>query len=164
MMEPRSFASTEVVPVGELTPIDLDSLEPAERDRALYRAVIQTHACIESHRKEQTLFNAELSLAHIEATTKRQALADDVLDVKGKVLDIQSSVATLATALGGQVASGTVKVKAKMGPLELLKIAGAVASSLALVVFLVQLFVHMGPSIESGFAAAIAYIMGLDPV
>lgn len=163
MMEPRSFAP-EGRPVGELTPIDIDKLNPPEQARALYRAVIQTHACVENHIKEQVKFNAQLSLDQIAATEKRQALADDVLEVKGDVLDIKGSVASLAGALGGQVAAGTVKIKAKMGWLDLLKIAGAVASSLGLVIFLVQLFVHMGPSIEAGFAAAIAYIMGLDPV
>jgi phage-related tail protein len=162
MMEPRSFA--EVAPVGELTPIDLDALEPAERDRALYRAVIQTHACIESHRKEQTVFNAQLSLAHIEATEKRQALADDVLKVKGDVFDIKTSVGSLANSLGGQIQAGTVKIKTKVGWADLMKFAGAAGGALALVIFLVQLLVHTGPSIGNFWAAVIAYIMGLDPV
>lgn len=142
--------------MGELTPIDIDRLKPAEQPRALYKAVIQTHACVESHIREQAKFNAQLSLDQIEATSKRQALADDVLDLKGVVLDVKAGLADLTRTLGGQMQAGTVKVKAKMGWLDLLKIAGAVASSLGLVIFLVQLIVHIGPS-------AIGYIMGLSP-
>lgn len=124
----------------------------------------KTHHCVHTGQ-------AEMRAAHAEATSAREALATKVDGLAGAVgaLDTrqditEGSVSALAQALGGQIQTGTVRIKAKFGWMDWLKFAGAAGGALAIVIFLVQLTVHMGPSIQSGFAAAIAYIMGLDPV
>lgn len=142
--------------MGEFVRID----PRGKSDRQLLIAALKqaeaTHGCLETH-------IGVTERAHRAATEAREQLAKKVDEVAGAVgaLDtrqdiVEGSVKALATALGGQMQSGTVKIRTKFGLMDFLKFAGAAGASLGLVVFLVQLIVHIGP-------AAIGYIMGLSP-
>lgn len=78
--------------MGELTPIDVDTLTTKDGIKAVLRGVVQTHGCLEQHISEQNKFNASLQLAHLEATEKRQELAEGLLDVRGEVLEISKAL------------------------------------------------------------------------
>lgn len=142
--------------MGELTPIDVDGLAPKDVPVVLYRAIIQTHACLESHIKEQAKFNGQLTLDQIEATQRRQALADDVLDLKDSVLDIKGSVASLAGSLGGQVSSGKVKIDAPMRWKDIGKIVLSILGAIGGLIFLYQAAAAIFPSFHH-------YVMSLSP-
>lgn len=102
-LEPRSFASE--ARVGELAHIDPEGLTLEELVRAAVRGVHQTHGCLETHIHEQNKVNAEIKLAHLDATEKRVALAGDLLSVK-------EDVSALALALGvKKPAEGEAKPK-----------------------------------------------------
>lgn len=90
-VEPRSF--TERRTVGELTPINLDGKTVKEALRAVLGGVHQTHACLEQHILEQRQ-------ALIDATERRQQLADELLVAKSLALDTRSEVRDLALAFG----------------------------------------------------------------
>lgn len=92
--EERSFGPRPV-PVGELSPIDIDALTPDQAVRALAKGVMQNHSCLEQH-------IAATRLAEIIATEKRQELAEDVLGLRTDVVGLKGDVRGLTLALGVQ--------------------------------------------------------------
>lgn len=153
MGEPRSF--TEDRRVGELTPIDVDRLSAKDAPRVLYRAVIQNHACLEVHIKEQNKFNGQLTLDQIEATEKRQALADDVLDLKGLVINMQGEIQKIALGLGVTKAEpGDAKTKARVDiPWKTL---GKIAGVMSGIILTIQVF---GPPLVAFAVALLESVM-----
>lgn len=157
MMEPRSFA--EGRRVGEITTVDPTELTDREVAIAALLGVQQAHSCLEVHIKDQNKFNAQLTLDQVTATEKRQALADDVLDLKGSVLDIKSGLRELILSLGVQkpkAGETRSKAKADISWKALFKIASAVGGTLGLLIFLYQITRAIWPVVD-------AYLMSLSP-
>lgn len=142
--------------MGELTPIEIDKLSAKDAPRVLYRAVVQSHSCLESHIQEQNKVNAEIKLSHLTAAEKRQELADDLLDLKSDVLDIKGSVAALAQSLGGQVQSGKVKIDAPMRWKDIGKIVLSILGAIGGLIFLYQAAAAIFPAFHH-------YVMSLSP-
>jgi hypothetical protein len=123
----------------EFKPIDPRGLSQ-ERFRAeVAKGINAIHICV--HEGQRT------------ADQKREVLANDVAAIKG-------SVETL-TDLFSQ---GPPAVKAKMGWLEHLKIAGSVAASLGLAIFIYQVGAAVSPHVAASFKAFHLYIMSLKPI
>ena len=130
--------------MGELTPIDVDSLTPEEGIKAVLRGVVQTHGCLEQHITEQTKFNATMQLAHIEATSKRQELTESLLDVRGEVLEI-------SRALGVRKPDdGQAKPKARVtiSWTERLKLVGTIGGSIVGIAALYKFGLAIWPAVD----------------
>lgn len=73
MEQERSFRPARR-PVGELTPIDAESLGDRELTLAVLKGVHQTHKCLEDHIKEQTAVNGASALADLTIREDLQKL------------------------------------------------------------------------------------------
>jgi hypothetical protein len=155
-MEPRTFEQER--PVGEFLRIN----PRGKTDRQLLVAALQqaeaTHGCLEKH-------IAETRLAHLTASEARQKLEGKVDDLCVAVgaMDtrqdiVEGSVSALAKSLGAQITGPrSIKVEGKLGPMEVLKLAGAIGGALAFFVFAYQLLRAAWPAID-------AYLAGLSPI
>lgn len=102
--------------MGELSPIEPDKLSDRELSMAVLSRVDQSHTCLENHIGDFSKYVAERRLADLTATEKRQELADDVLSVKGDMIDVRATVREMALALGvRKPEGGEVRPKATTG-------------------------------------------------
>lgn len=156
MSEPRSF---EERTVGEFFRVN----PKGKTDRQLLVAALQqaeaTHGCLEKH-------IAETRLANLDATEKRQALAEDVLHLRSTVATVESvqreqgaQVRTLTLALGAQKPdAGEAKPRAhtEISLKSIGKIVVGVGGSLSLIIFLYQLAANQFPAFHQ-------FMMSLSP-
>ncbi len=139
--------------VGEFVRID----PRGKTDRQLLIAALKqaeaTHGCLETHIRAT-------EAAHEIANEKREALGRQVEDIATTVGTLntrqtvtEGSVSALAKALGGQLQTGTVKIKADMGWRGHLKIAGTILGALGGAVLAYQI---LWPGIVAIHAAILA--------
>jgi hypothetical protein len=155
-MEPRSFKKPQGPAVGEVARIDPKGLTPDQKLDAVLEQGNQLHGCLEQHIAASRLAELRSSDWRRAADEKFESVTSVVgaLDTRTDILE--GSVGALAQALGGQVATGTVKVQAPTSWKDIFKIAGAVGGLLGLFIFLFQLAARLwGPFV--------AYMMGLSP-